>query len=550
VKTALQGLPAPKQIAYNARLAWLKKARPKQIPPRHLDWFAFLALAGRGFGKSRICSEDSWWYACWNDGVRIVVVAPTNSDLRKTVFEGESGLLAVTPPELVRDYNKSTSELTFYNGSIIQGFSSESYQRLRGPQFHRGWGEELCLTAGTLISTEHGLEPIENIRSGMRVQTRSGLKKVVRSWKTSDSALVYRLRTSDGRELIGTGNHPVFVDREGFLPLKSLMDGNILEANAKACSVLDVEILPDRQPVFNFEVEDNHEYFANGILTHNCAWPYLQETWDQLMMTLRLTPPNGGRPQLILSTTPRPFKLIKELTRRSDVYKVTGSTYENKDNLAASFLDVVEKQYAGTRIGKQELEGFVLEDTPGALWNWKMIERCRYMGICPDFRYISVNIDPSVGDGNPDNDECGIVATALGEDEFGYVLGDRSMQGSPNEWVGAAIELYRELGAHWIVAEANNGGKLIEDAIHAVDSNIPVRLVHAAQGKRTRAEPVAMLYEQGRIRHFGVYSDLETQLTDWSPEFSKFSPGRMDALVWGFTALMVERPSDFFCFVA
>lgn len=384
-----------------------------------------MALAGRGFGKTKICAEDSWWYCAKNDGVRLAVVAPTNADLRKTVFEGESGLLGSTPHELIPDltekaYNKSTYELRFWNGSIIQGFSSESYSRLRGPQFHRAWAEELA------------------------------------------------------------------------------------------------------------------------------AWPRLDATWDMLQFCLRL----GKRPQVVISTTPRPFDLIKKLIARPDVCVVTGSTYENKSNLAPSFLEVIEKQYSGTRLGLQEINGEVLMDVPGALWTWAMIERARWMGVRPDFTYTTVNIDPSVGDGNEKNDECGITATAIGRDGFGYVLADSSMKGSPNEWVQAAVSLYHQVGANWIVAEANNGGKLIESAIHTADSSVPVRLVHASQGKRTRAEPISMLYEQGRVRHYGVFPDLELQLTNWSPELSEYSPGRLDSLVWGLTALMVEKPSEFFCFVA
>lgn len=265
-----------------------------------------------------------------------------------------------------------------------------------------------------------------------------------------------------------------------------------------------------------------------------------------LMMTLRL----GNDPRVVIATTPKPTELLKSLVKRDDVYRVSGSTYENKANLAQPFLEMLEKQYAGTRIGRQELEAEILEDVPGALWTWPMLERARYMGICPEFKYLTVNIDPSVGDGNPDNDECGITATGLGQDDFGYVLADRSLRGSPGEWIDAAVKLYSELGANWIVAEANNGGKLIEDSIHAVAPHIPVRLVHASQGKRTRAEPVAMLYEQGRVRHFGVHSDLESEMCGWSPEVSKFSPGRVDSLTWGLTCLMVEKPTDFFCFVA
>lgn len=420
LQAALSSLPTHKQAAFNARLKWLKQARPKQIPPPNKDWFAFLALAGRGFGKTKICSEDSWWYCAWNDGVRLAVVAPTNADVRRTCFEGESGLLAVCPHEvLAKDaYNRSTSELKFINGSIIQAFSSESYSRLRGPQFHRAWLEELA------------------------------------------------------------------------------------------------------------------------------AWVYPQQTFDMLMFGLRL----GDRPQAVISTTPKPIKLVKDLAARDDVYKVTGSTYENRANLAGSFLSLIEKQYSGTRLGQQEILGAILDDTPGALWTWPMIERSRYMGALPDFDYITVNIDPSVGDGNPDNDECGIVATALGRDGFGYVLADRTLRGTTREWTDAAIKLYHEIGANWIVAEANNGGKLIEQVINADGRTIPVKLVHASQGKRTRAEPVSMLYEQGKIRHCGVFPELENELTNWSPAISDYSPARVDSITWGFTCLMVNSPSAFFVF--
>lgn len=423
---ALNRLPPDKAAAARARIKWLASARPKQIPPRHKKWFAWMALAGRGFGKSRAVSEDTWWNAAWNDNTRWAVVAATANDLRRTCFEGDSGLLNVVPIECLLGgsvdtaYNRSLFELKFANGSLIQGFSADAFDRLRGPQFHGALIDELC------------------------------------------------------------------------------------------------------------------------------AWSRDRDAWNMLMMTLRL----GDDPRVVIATTPKPTTLLKELVKRDDIVIVNGSTYENKANLAQPFLEMLERTYSGTRIGQQELEAKILDTPEGALWTWELIEKARYMGVRPEFTYITVNIDPSVGDGNPNNDECGIIATGLGRDGYGYVLGDSTLSASPNEWVQKAIDLYHQINANWIVAEANNGGKLIESAIHATDSSIPVRLVHASQGKRTRAEPVAMLYEQGRIRHFGVYPDLENELCDWSPERSQYSPARVDSLTWGFTSLMVEKPSEFFCFVA
>lgn len=277
-----------------------------------------------------------------------------------------------------------------------------------------------------------------------------------------------------------------------------------------------------------------------------CAWSRMQSTYDMLQFGLRL----GNNPQSIITTTPKPLPLLREILADPGTVVTRGNTYDNQKNLAKKFIEKIIRKYEGTRLGLQELNAQVLDDIPGALWTWPVIEQARWFGVCPEWVYRVVAIDPSVGDGNPENDECGIVVAGLGRDNMGYVLNDSSMTDEPEAWASRAVELYRELKCDWIIAEANNGGKLIESAIRAQPggAGIPVKLVHASQGKRTRAEPVSMLYQQGRVRHFGIYPELENQMTNWSPKESDFSPGRMDALVWALTALMVEDASEFFCF--
>lgn len=279
---------------------------------------------------------------------------------------------------------------------------------------------------------------------------------------------------------------------------------------------------------------------------HDAAWcdelakfRYMQETWDQLQFGLRL----GEHPRALVTTTPRPLPLIRKLLNDPTVHVTRGSTFDNASNLASPFLRAIEDAYAGTRLGRQELEGEILEDIPGALWARPNIDSYR-VKEAPDLERVLVAVDPSTSS-HEGSDETGIVGVGMARDgdgyARGYVLADKSLKGSPEEWARKAVSLYRELQADRIVAEKNQGGEMVASVIRAVDRSVPVTLVHASRGKHVRAEPISALYEQGRIHHVGRFDKLEDQMCQFSidniRDSNTGSPDRVDALVWGFTEL-------------
>lgn len=379
------------------RSAWLETARADQLTPEG-DWSVWLVMAGRGWGKTRTGAEDIAHYARNNPGHRIAIVAPTFGDARDTCIEGESGLLAVLGDKWIAKWNRSLGSLKLVNDAYVRIYSADEPDRLRGPQHHRAWCDELA------------------------------------------------------------------------------------------------------------------------------AWRY-PDTWDQLQFGLRL----GQHPQVIATTTPRPIKLVRDLAARTDVHVTRGSTFDNKANLSATAIATLEQRYGGTTLGRQELYGELLESLPGALWNRQMIDRSR-MAEPPALQRTVVAIDPAITSGD-DSDETGIIVLGLAGDHL-YLLEDVSGRYPPEGWASAAIEVYRRHHADRIVAEANQGGDMVASVLRAVDRNIPLRLVHASKGKRTRAEPVSALYEQDRVHHIGSYPELEDQMCTWTPQ-SDISPDRMDALVWG-----------------
>jgi phage terminase large subunit-like protein len=281
------------------------------------------------------------------------------------------------------------------------------------------------------------------------------------------------------------------------------------------------------------------------------AWgPGAQHVLDMAMFGLRI----GKRPRAILTTTPRPIKLLRDLLKRDgqDVRVTRGSTYSNREHLPRSFLDQMEKQYAGTRLGRQELEAVLLEDTPGALWSRDLIEATRLPShVVPDCRRIVVAIDPAVSTG-ADSNLTGIIVAGVDYADRGFVLEDLSGRFSPTEWATKAIAAYRRHQADRIVAEANQGGQMVEATLRAIDPSVSYRAVHASRGKLTRAEPVSALYEQHRIHHVGALSELEDEMCGFAPNMpggmSGGSPDRVDALVWAFTDLMIvpQRPTFVF----
>jgi phage terminase large subunit-like protein len=266
------------------------------------------------------------------------------------------------------------------------------------------------------------------------------------------------------------------------------------------------------------------------------AWKY-PETWDQLQFGLRL----GDDPRTIVTTTPRPTKEIRELVKATTTAVTRGSTFDNADNLAPAFLERILTKYEGTRLGRQELYAEILDDVPGALWSRAMLEAAVTGYTEQDsLQRVVVAVDPAITSGE-DSDETGIVVAGRTGTQ-GFVLADVTCRLSPDGWARRAVEAYHHHKADRIVAEANQGGDMVRTVLRTVDPTVPVKLVHATRGKRVRAEPVAALYEQGRVFHAQVFAQLEDQLLTWTPD-SPTSPDRLDALVWALTDLDLARPA-------
>lgn len=343
---------------------------------------------------------------------RIGIVAPTYADARDTCVEGDSGLLRILPPAAVKVWNRSLGELILTNGTRYKLFSADEPERLRGPQHHRMWFDEMA------------------------------------------------------------------------------------------------------------------------------AWKYAQATFDMAMFGLRL----GEHPQAVVATTPKPIPLVKELLKRrnADVVVTRGSTFDNAANLAPAALAQLRARYEGTRLGRQELEAEVLDDTPGALWTRDRIEALRVDAAPKALERVAVAVDPAATS-EEGSDETGIVVSARGTDGHGYVLADLSMRGTPGQWGRRVVSAFVDFGADRIIGEVNNGGEMVEHVIRTVALEMGVEIaykaVHASRGKITRAEPVAAMYEQGRYHHVGAFPTLEDQLCTYVAGAGQKSPDRMDALVWGATEL-------------
>jgi phage terminase large subunit-like protein len=275
------------------------------------------------------------------------------------------------------------------------------------------------------------------------------------------------------------------------------------------------------------------------------AWRY-PESWDQAMMGLRL----GKNPQVVVTTTPRPTPLVRELIASPGWIVTRGTTYDNRENLARKFFDKVITKYEGTRLGRQELNAELLDDNPRALWQRDNIDRFR-CNVAPTLSRVVVGLDPNVK--NRDRvelakssdilDEAGVVVAGtayVDNKQHFFVLGDYSLDEGPNVWGGAAVKAYRDHSADRIVGEVNNGGDMVEATIRNVDQNVSYKSVTASRGKAIRAEPIAALYEQGRVHHVGSFPKLEDEMCDFDPITTTKSPNRMDALVWALTELSAD----------
>ncbi len=264
------------------------------------------------------------------------------------------------------------------------------------------------------------------------------------------------------------------------------------------------------------------------------VWRY-PETWHMALLGLRV----GPHPQAVVTTTPKPTKILLNLVESPRCVITGGTTYENADNLAPLFLNEIVSQYEGTTIGQQEIYAKLLKELPGALWQRDRIDELR-VGDIPELTRVVVAIDPALTSGET-SAETGIIVAGLGQDGHGYVLEDLSCRKGPDGWAQVAVEAYHRWRADRIVAEVNSGGDMVESVIRTVDFGVPYKSVHASRGKRIRAEPVAALYEQGRVHHVGVFESLEDQMCIFTAEYA-VSPDRVDALVWAITEL-VKTPA-------
>lgn len=379
-------------------------------------------LTGRGFGKTRSAAEYVKLRMLSESNHRVNIVAPTFGVGRDVCIEGESGLLALIPPDRIANWSRSLGEMVLKNGSRLKIFGAHSRDdadAIRGSQSHTLWAEELA------------------------------------------------------------------------------------------------------------------------------TWRHQELAWDMAMLANRL----GDNARVVVTSTPKSTPLIRKLFKMDNAVIVSGSTFENQDNLAKGFLDHLINTYQGTRLGEQELEGKLLEDVAGALWTREMI---RPAEKAPELVRIVVAIDPPGGHRIGHNAKCGVVAVGKSEDGLLYVLADRSDFYTPEQWAGTAIDLYDELEADCIVAERNFGGSMVESVLRAQAKHPKFKLVHASRGKQVRAEPVVSLYERKRVFHVGLLPTLETQMCSWVPPgqveidkdgietpipASDYSPDSIDALVWAITDL-------------
>lgn len=389
---------------------WRMRARPSQLAPEG-DWSVWLILAGRGFGKTRTGAEWVTQQARRLPGARIALVGSTAADVAGVMVGGESGLLSIARADFRPRVVASRRELMWPNGSRALMVSAVEPDRLRGPQFHCAWCDEIA------------------------------------------------------------------------------------------------------------------------------AWNRPQPVWDNLRMGLRL----GQRPQVVVTTTPRPIPFLERLMKTEGIVVTRGSTRANRANLPVAFVADMEAAYAGSTIGRQELEGEIVAGREGALWSRELIERCRVREV-PDLARVVVGVDPPAGPGT-----CGIVVAGLDTAGTAWVLADASVTAAaPEAWAAAVTAAAQRFDADRVVAEVNQGGAMVESVLRAVRSTLPLKTVRAARGKAARAEPVAALYTRGRVRHADGFPLLEDEMCGLMAgggyEGPGQSPDRADALVWALTELLLGTP--------
>ena len=262
------------------------------------------------------------------------------------------------------------------------------------------------------------------------------------------------------------------------------------------------------------------------------SWEYPEETWDNLMFALRL----GEKPQVCVTTTPKPLQLLINLKDAQTTVLTKGTSYDNRENLNQQFFDSILSKYKNTRLGMQEIYAEILEESDNALWKREWLDDARLIDGPEELERIVIAIDPAVTSKKTSDETRLIVAGKDKEGKF-YVLNDSSGRYTPSGWSEKAIMLFNQFQCDKIIAEVNNGGQLVEHTLRTQSENVPYKSVHASRGKRTRAEPIASLYEQHKVHHVGNFERLENQLCNWEATSGEASPDRLDALVWALTEL-------------
>lgn len=270
------------------------------------------------------------------------------------------------------------------------------------------------------------------------------------------------------------------------------------------------------------------------------AWNNDRDTWDMLQFCLRL----GTHPQVAITTTPKPTKLIRDIIKNPKTVVTSGSTFDNSANLADTYIEAVRVQYEGTRIGRQELYAEILDEASGALWTRDILQSCEMdipdpVEFATTLARVVVAVDPAVTS-NSESDMTGIIVAGIDINGTCFVLEDATERYSPEQWASKANDLYHKYSADRVVAERNQGGDMVRHTLQTVNETIPIRLVHASRGKYARAEPVSAIYERGRVKHCRGLDLLESQMVSWEPMGSVGSPDRLDALVWALTDLALN----------
>ena len=279
--------------------------------------------------------------------------------------------------------------------------------------------------------------------------------------------------------------------------------------------------------------------FAAAWVDEIAKWRQPERVWDMLQFGLRL----GAMPRQVVTTTPRPVPILKRIMQDAGAVTTRVRTIDNAGNLAPGFVAEMQRRYGGTLLGRQELDGELIEEQSGALWRLEWITEAR-VAEAPPLRRVVVAVDPPVT-ATRSSDACGICVAGIGPDGRAYILDDRTLQGrEPHVWARAAVAAYREYAADRIVAEVNQGGDLVQNVLRQIDAAVPIRMVRATRGKWLRAEPVAALYAEGRVVHAGTFAALETQMLAFGADglAGGRSPDRLDALVWALTDLMLDAP--------